>query len=132
MVRRARGDSGSILVASAAIAILATLGAVILDRTMATSRATLAEQKRAAAIAVADYAVTAVVARIDLGESATFTDSGTVSGVAWSATATKVDIDNWTVAVAAGVAPSGRKVFVSVNRQSGTGFKLNSWRETGV
>ena len=47
--RRARDDRGSIVVAVAALTVIATLGAVIITRTIVDTRATRAAENRAAA-----------------------------------------------------------------------------------
>ncbi|MGE0881510.1 MAG: hypothetical protein AB7L13_23800 [Acidimicrobiia bacterium] len=129
--RRARDERGSIVIAVAALSVIASLGAVIITRAIANTRSTLAAQQRAAATALLDYAASIATARIDLGESASFTDTGTINGVDWGLGASKVDDDHWTVRVAAGAVPNSTAARFTLLRSSGGGFALSNWREEG-
>ncbi len=100
---RSNDDRGAALVfALAALAIVAVLGAVVVDRAGSELRSAERSVDRTRAEVLIDVAVSSAWGRIESGATVGFTDAGSTPTGSWAYTARPVGDHRWDIAASAG------------------------------
>ena len=79
----AADERGSVVMASLIILVMLLVSVTVTDRVLSNVRASRDAQGRAAALAATDTAMAEAMARIDRGETATFSGSGTTASATY-------------------------------------------------
>jgi Tfp pilus assembly protein PilX len=106
--RRAGDERGSVLLAVTVMVVISTILTITVASSMANVRRQRLDSDRRAALATAEGALAEIGARIDLGETTTFRDSGTVGATTYTYVASRVSSTRYDVVVQ-GVSSSVRK-----------------------
>jgi hypothetical protein len=88
-------ERGSVVMAMLVLMLLATLTGVAVDRVVEISHRTVAQRDRIAALESAEGALAVGAARIDVGETLPFTQSGALGAASYRVQATPTNSDNW-------------------------------------
>lgn len=91
------GEQGSVVMAMLVLLILAGLTAAVMAYSQSALRNTAYRTLQDEALGGVDVAMAEATARVELGESASFTGAGTLDNVRYQYTATKETTSRWTV-----------------------------------
>lgn len=115
--------------ASLIILVMLLVSVAVTDRVLSNVRASRSAQARAAALSATDTALAEAMARIDRGESASFSGSGTTASATFQYSATAVSSSLWHLRADAQSARSSKAVEMDLNRTLLAGWTQSAWHE---
>lgn len=122
-------EHGSVVMASLIILVMLLVSVAVTDRVLANVRAARNGQARAAALSATDIAIAEAMARIDRGETASFSGSGVTASSTFQYSATVVSSSRWHLRADAQSGRAAKSVEMDLNRTLLSGWVQSAWHE---